>query len=81
MSTLYAKLTLMFQWLEDLEWKEGMVQTKNYTSTYLGFDKVSQEELEYLARTANKVLDTKGAAFRIVPSMGELCVVDTEKFQ
>jgi hypothetical protein len=67
-------LVLVMKWREAIE-KEDFVESKNYTRNYMGFDKISQKELDSLCRAANEGFKLKGSNLRVANHMGEVCPI------
>ena len=65
------KLATALQWRDDVASGE-MIETFAYTRTYLGFNQISQQELNAICDAANLYYTQMDSPLRISNSMGEL---------
>jgi hypothetical protein len=72
------KLKLAMQWREELETGE-LIECKNYTRSYMGFDSVSQDMLDNICEVANLWWERRGKPLRIFNSMGEIRPGSTDR--
>lgn len=66
-----AKLQKALRWRDDVEDGE-MIESHNYRKEYMGFNKISQKELNAICEAANCYYSLMGSSLRIGNSMGEL---------
>jgi len=64
-------LRRLCQWLEELNTGE-MIEGPHWSNTYLGFDRISQRELDALVLLANAFLVNYWDGFLVGNSMGEI---------
>ncbi len=67
----FRKVRRALRWLEDLE-NNTMKEKRAYNKTYMGYNSVSQDELDLICEVANKVAVFYDIEHRMGNSMGEL---------
>jgi hypothetical protein len=65
------KLIRALQWFKDLQRGE-MIECRNWTRDYLGFDSISQIELDLITITLNDIAIKIGSNDRFVNAGGEI---------